>query len=79
MLGSLTLSGSGSVTLGKVSKATPVSVMGDFVVNLPGDVPASASGAVSVPPGWNGDASPVAGEGWIFSVADGASLVINQP
>lgn len=78
-VGSLTLGGSGTLTLGVVSKATPVSVMGDFVVDLPSRVAATASGDVEVPPSWTEDSSPTAGEGWVFSVADGASLRINQP
>ncbi len=78
-LGSLTLGGTGTLTLGEAAKATPVTVMGDFVINLPVNAAASASGNVQTPDDWSENASPTPGEGWIFSVAEGASLRINQP
>lgn len=78
-LGSLTLGGVGTLTLGEAAKATPVTVMGDFVINLPADAAATASGNVATPDDWSENVSPASGEGWIFSVAEGASLRINQP
>ncbi|CAN5235340.1 hypothetical protein BH18ACT5_BH18ACT5_13110 [soil metagenome] len=78
-LGSLTLSGRGTLTLGEAAKATPVSVMGDFVLNLPNEAAATASGNVDLPATWTDNTSPGRGQGWIISVANGASLRINQP
>jgi hypothetical protein len=78
-VGSLTLFGNGHLSLGDASKPIPVSVMGDYVVDLPADTAARATGSVQVPSTWNEGASPTSGDGWIFVVAEGGSLRINQP
>lgn len=79
VIGSLTLVGAGSLTLGVATGPTPVTVMGDFILDLPSGVPAMATGNFIAPSSWNGDSSATAGEGWIISVAEGATVRINQP
>ncbi|HEY7582080.1 MAG TPA: hypothetical protein VIB78_00415 [Acidimicrobiia bacterium] len=82
-LGSLTLNGSGTVTLSAVTKSTPLAVLGSYVITLPAGAVASVSGEADVPEAWieteDGFASGVEGEGWIISVAEEGSLRVNQP
>ncbi|MGH8957477.1 MAG: hypothetical protein ACRDVK_02255 [Acidimicrobiia bacterium] len=82
-LGSLTLNGSGTVTLNRASRSTPVAVLGTYDINLPAGAVAIVTGEAQVPKSWveteDGFASGEAGEGWIISVAEGGSLRVNQP
>ena len=82
-LGSLTLNGSGSVTLNTATQSTPVAILGSYVISLPAGAVASVRGEAEVPESWieteDGFASGEAGEGWIMSVAEGGSLRVNQP
>jgi hypothetical protein len=82
-LGSLTLNGSGTVTLSAVTQSTPLAVLGSYVITLPAGAFASVSGEAQVPESWieteDGFASGSEGEGWIISVAEEGSLRVNQP
>jgi len=76
----LQLTGTGSVQLGSVERSTPLTVSGDFVVQVPEDVPVRVVGPAEIPSDWErtdvGAASPVTGQGWVISVADGAIVEI---
>ncbi|MGH8925165.1 MAG: hypothetical protein ACRDWA_11100 [Acidimicrobiia bacterium] len=82
-LGSLTLNGSGTLTLNTAARSTPVAVLGSYEISLPVGATARVTGQAQVPEGWleteDGYASGGPGEGWIISVAEGGSLVVNQP
>lgn len=82
-LGSLTLNGSGTLTLGSTETSTPVAVLGSYAITLPAGVAARVAGEADVPESWirtdDGFASGAEGEGWIISVAEGGSLLINPP
>jgi hypothetical protein len=82
-LGSLTLGGSGVVTLNTVTRSTPVAVLGSYEISLPAGAVATVRGDALVPDAWveteDGFASGGAGEGWIISVGEGGSLRVNQP
>lgn len=76
----LQVTGTGSVQLGSVEGSTPLTVSGNFVVYVPEDVPVRVVGPAEIPSDWErtdiGAASPVTGQGWIISVADGAIVEI---
>jgi hypothetical protein len=80
-LGSVSVDGEGELTLGPTDHPVPMAVRGDFELLIPGGVAARVVGSADVPSGWlttaDGFRSPVDGEGWIISTADGSSLVIN--
>jgi hypothetical protein len=82
-VGSLTLNGSGTVALNAASSPTPVAVLGAFEINLPAGAVATVTGPAEVPASWmetaDGFVTGSPGEGWIISVAEGGSLVVNQP
>jgi hypothetical protein len=82
-LGSLTLHGSGTVTLNSPTRPTPVAVLGSYEISLPAGAVATVRGEAQVPESWvetdDGFASGGAGEGWVISVADGGSLRVIQP
>jgi hypothetical protein len=80
MVENLQLSGTGSVHLGPAERSTPVTVSGEFVIDVPGGMPVRVVGPAEIPPDWErtdaGAASPVTGQGWVISVADGAVVEI---
>jgi hypothetical protein len=80
-LGSVSLDGTGELTLGPTDHPVPMAVRGNFDLLIPGGVPARVVGNVDVPNGWlstaDGFRSPVDGEGWVISAAAGSSVVIN--
>ena len=82
-LGSLTLGGSGVVTLNTVIRSTPVTVLGSYEISLPAGAVATVRGDAQVPESWveteDGFWSGGASEGWIISVGEGGSLRVNQP
>lgn len=79
-IGSLTLNGSGVIELGSIQDATPVAVLGSYQVTIPPGASATIEGEAAVPETWlrteNGYATGV--DGWMISVAEGASLIVNQ-
>jgi hypothetical protein len=76
----LLLTGNGLVTLGDTFVSTPANVSGDFEIVVPAGVAAKVIGQATVPSDWDqlpeGWRSPSPGEGWVISVASGASLVV---
>jgi hypothetical protein len=76
----LQLLGTGSVRLGPVEHSTPLTVSGDFVIDVPGGIPVRVVGPAEIPSDWErtdaGAASPVDGQGWVISVADGTVVEI---
>lgn len=80
-LGSVSLEGTGELTLGPTGHAVPMAVRGNFRFRIPSGVAATVVGSAEVPSGWlttaNGFRSPVEGEGWIISAAEGSSVVIS--
>jgi hypothetical protein len=76
----LQLTGNGEVHLGAVTRSTPVTVSGDFVVHFPEDVPVRVVGPAEIPTDWTrtdtGASSPTEGQGWVVSIADGAVVEI---
>ncbi len=83
VIGSLTLSGEGEVTLAQVDRPVAVSVMGSYQLVVPAGTAVTVSGPVTVPEGWvateGGFSSGVAGEGYVIRVAAGGSLLIRVP
>lgn len=79
-LANLQLTGSGEVQLGTVTRSTPVTVSGDFVVHFPEGVPVRVIGPAEIPADWTrgdtGASSPTDGQGWVISIADGAVVEI---
>ena len=80
-LGSVSLEGSGELTLGPTDHPVPMAVQGTFRFLIPGGVAARVVGTADVPSGWvttaDGFRSPVEGEGWVISSSAGSSLRIN--
>ncbi len=76
----LQLDGEGSVDLGTAAGTVVVNVSGDFVLSVPANAPVRVVGDAVVPGDWleteNGHASPAQGEGWVVSVASGATLTV---
>ncbi|MBW3667508.1 MAG: hypothetical protein KY394_07940, partial [Actinobacteria bacterium] len=66
--------------IGPVRAATPVTVVGDFTIEVPREVPIRIVGQASAPPDWetlsDGTRSPAPGEGWVVSVAPGTALTV---
>jgi len=79
-LGSVSIQGEGRLSIGATDHPVPIAVRGDFSFLIPGGVAARVVGDADVPSGWqttgDGFRSPVDGEGWVISVADGSSVVI---
>jgi hypothetical protein len=79
-LDNLQLIGGGVVHLGPVTRSTPVTVSGDFVVHFPEGVPVRVVGPAEIPADWTrsdtGASSPTDGQGWVVSLADGALVEI---
>jgi hypothetical protein len=80
IVANLQLLGTGSVRLGPVDHSTPLTVSGEFVIDVPGGVPVRVVGPAEIPSEWErtdaGAASPVVGQGWVISVADGSVVEI---
>jgi hypothetical protein len=74
----LTLSGGGTVRLGPTNGEAPAEVEGSYRLVIADDVPARVNGIASVPSTWIADAggatSPAGGDGWVISVASGATV-----
>jgi hypothetical protein len=79
-IASLSIDGTGALRLGVTSHLVPIAVRGNVSLIIPDDAAVEVLGNARVPEGWEtsagGSKSPVAGEGWLISVAEGASLVI---
>jgi hypothetical protein len=76
--------GRGRLILGPVPGPTPVSVVGDFIIELPREVPIRIVGQASVPSDWemlrDGSRSPAPGNGWVVSMTPETTLtVIYEP
>lgn len=76
----LQLEGGGEVHLGPATRSTPVTVSGDFVLEFPTGVPVRVVGPAEIPTDWTstdtGASSPVEGQGWVVSIAEGAVVEI---
>lgn len=72
--------GQGWLAIGAASGATPVSIAGDFTIEVSQGVPIRIVGQATVPPDWetlsDGSRSPMPGEGWVVSTGPGASLTV---
>jgi hypothetical protein len=81
-LNSLSIDGSGALTLGVADHLVPVAARGNLLLTIPSAAPARVIGDASVPDDWivteEGSEAPVVGEGWLISVAEGATLVIDE-
>lgn len=79
-LASLSIEGSGAIRLGSAGHLVPLAVRGNLSLTIPAGAPARVVGGAQVPDDWEntpgGSTAPVPGEGWLISVADGATLVI---
>ena len=79
----LQLAGVGRVVLGKADEPAAVTVEGVFELVVPRGTPLRLIGEASVPVGWeeasDGWVAPANGEGWVISVAAGATLVVSHP
>jgi hypothetical protein len=77
---SLQMDGDGSVILGTTDANVPVSVSGEFVVEVPEGQAVRVIGPAEVPADWvrneSETVSPAQGDGWIVSVADGSVVRI---
>lgn len=77
---SLHLEGSGVLVLPTTDKNVPVTVDGEFTIDIPNGQPVRVIGPAEVPDGWvrneDGILAPTTGEGWIISVADGSVVRI---
>ena len=78
----LQLDGSGRVVLGVAIEPTPVTVEGAFELVVPPETPIRVIGDAGVPVGWtettDGWVAPADGDGWVVSVAAGATLVVSN-
>jgi hypothetical protein len=81
-LASLSIDGSGALRLGEAGHLVPVAVRGNLLLTIPAGAPARVVGEAQVPETWttteDGSSAPVTGEGWLISVAEGATLVIDE-
>ena len=79
----LQLAGDGRVVLGEATGPAGVTVEGGFELVVPRGMPMRVIGDASVPVGWeeasDGWMAPADGEGWMVSVAAGATLVVSNP
>jgi hypothetical protein len=80
-IGSLSLDGAGSVRLGPPTGETPVTVLGEFHVTVPANIPVKVIGVASVPADWNltadGAVSPGLGDGWVVTVVGDGTLTVD--
>lgn len=78
----LQVEGRGSVRLGSPMAETPVSVSGDFEIEVPSGSAVRVVGTAAVPEGWtetsDGWDSPAGAGGWVVSVSEGSTLVITE-
>jgi hypothetical protein len=72
--------GRGRLVLGPVSGPTPVSVVGEFTIEVSRGVAIRIVGQAAVPSDWetlsDGSRSPTPGEGWLVSAGPDASLTV---
>lgn len=82
ILSEMHLIGSGQAVLGTADGVTPISVEGTFTLIVDSGAVARVIGEATVPDTWTrvegGWTSPVDGDGWVISVASGASLVVSE-
>jgi hypothetical protein len=78
----LQIEGQGSVRLGSPMAETPVSVSGNFEVEVPGGAAVRVVGVAEVPGDWtqtdDGWESPAGSGGWVVSVTEGSTLAIRE-
>ena len=78
----LQVEGKGSVRLGTPMAETPVSVSGEFEIEVPGGAAVRVVGVAEVPANWteteDGWESPAGSGGWVVSVAAGSTLAITD-
>jgi len=78
----LQIEGRGSVILGAPMAETPVSVSGDFVMEVSGGSAVRVVGSAEVPSNWtqtsDGWDSPAGAGGWVISVSEGSTLAIRE-
>jgi hypothetical protein len=81
-LASLAIDGGGTIKLGSAGHVVPIVVRGNVSLIVPVGVPVQVVGAAEVPVSWettdSGTKAPATGEGWLISVAEGATLVIKE-
>lgn len=79
-MASLHVEGSGYLVLPSTNKNVPVTVDGEFTIDVPDGQPVRVIGPAEVPDDWvrneDGILAPTTGEGWIISVADGSVVRI---
>jgi hypothetical protein len=79
-LASLSIDGSGAIRLGSAGHLAPIAIRGNFSLTIPAGAQAQVVGSAQVPEVWettaDGSRAPAPGEGWLISVAEGATLVI---
>ena len=77
---SLHVEGSGLVVLPSTNRNVPVTVDGEFTIEVPDGQPVRVIGPAEVPDDWtrneDGILSPTTGEGWIISIANGSVVRI---
>ena len=78
----LQLDGNGTVDLGSPPTDAVAFIVGEYVVTVPSGVPVTIVGSAEVPVGWSetvdGWASPSAGKGWVITVGDGSTLLVEE-
>lgn len=78
----LQLEGEGSVRLGTPMGETPVSVSGDYGIEVPSGSAVRVVGSAEVPEGWtetsDGWDSPAGAGGWVVSVTEGSTLAMTE-
>lgn len=78
----LSVSGAGEVVLGEPVGEGNVQVTGSYRISVPSTIPVEVIGEARVPSNWvataEGAASPAEGQGWLITVAEGASLQIES-
>ena len=78
----LQLDGNGTVVLGSPPTDAVAFIMGEYAVTVPSGVPVTIVGSAEVPVGWSetvdGWASPSAGQGWVITVGDGSTLLVEE-
>lgn len=72
--------GQGRLSMGAAPGPTPVSVVGEFTIEVSRGVPVRIVGQATVPPDWetltDGTRSPTPGEGWVISAGPDAALTV---
>lgn len=82
-IGGLEVGGAGSVALDAAAEETPVTVEGDFRIEIPAGSAAAVIGSATVPASWslteNGATSPSGSGGWVITlVGDDSRLTVSE-